>query len=633
MLINSNAVLGMPLFFMSLCFGMAHCFVLLRQVGKWAQKPAVVNREVLLPPPTKQYHRVASRSFFFSLCASWMAIFVLLLAGFSASILLPNSWLNWTSHKIRVNAIEIVDHESAFRDFKFGFVTRPEVPEAFFLTLQIHLGKQVIGKIFPDVYLFYGYLLLTTLALAGLKRQVRFWGVVFLTGLFSVCYIHCWWYHNWHGWFGGIGEFIFSEPSFFEKLARTLGQVSNVLLGLLCLPIFRHSPFHYVINVSWEKTIALHRGLGNAFLVVSCLHMLCWWKVFDEQEVFPHDALSGVFYSAPTFFPLNMHAKPGKCSGLTCLDPLYQVPAADNFTIPLMNFLTFYIVIPVFGILTFRWFRRHHFEWFYYLHLCGALILVLAVFWHAASVLVFLLPGSLLTCSEAVFRYVNMAKQGTIVEVSEDETLTSLRIQYANFNFVPGQYVLISIPSLSFFAFHPFSVASSTQDSFSVYIHGVGKYDSFSRKVRSAQVGDIIHLQGPYGKPPSIENRDAIILVAGGIGITPIVSMVEQLSLVGNTCPVLILWASRKVHIFQRFEKFIESCRAASFIQLRLFDTGSGSHFRQGRPDIQLEMDCFLQNCPLLNNVLVFACGPHSLVKETRAHSQGFEYFEEYFEL
>lgn len=122
--------------------------------------------------------------------------------------------------------------------------------------------------------------------------------------------LHCWWYHNWHGYYGGVTSFIIAKPGFFERLARTLGQVSNLLPGLLLLSLNKSDSLNNLVGISWKHMLVVHRSLGNLFLIVSMFHILSWWKVFEDQGVFPHNALSGVIFSAPTYFPLNMHAKP-----------------------------------------------------------------------------------------------------------------------------------------------------------------------------------------------------------------------------------------------------------------------------------------------------------------------------------
>jgi NAD(P)H-flavin reductase len=570
-------------------------------------------------------------------------LFVILLS-FVTSILIPNGWLNWTGHKLRVSAIEVVDAKSAFRDFKFGYVLRPEVPGAFFRTFTVSLGGKVIAKVFPDIYLFYGYLLVMFIMMRSFYKieasiEMKIISTSFVSAIFLVCFIHSWWYHNWHGWWGGVEGFIASEPSVYGKLARTAGQVSSLLLGLLALPVGRHSPLCTALGTSWERSLFVHKFLGNAFLVVSFFHVACWWKVFSDENVLSHDALSGIFRSAPTFYPLNQHAKPGHCYGPTCLDPLYNVPASDNFTIPLMNFLGFYVIIPVFGLLTIERVRRNNYEWFYYLHSALALVVVSGVIWHAAASFVFIMPGLILIVVDRITRFIESATPRKIKEirVSEDRKFVSLHIE-PTIDFQPGQYVFINIPSISEFQFHPFSISSSSD--LTVHAKIMSGDSTFTNALQKVTPASLVHVQGPFGKLPRFENRDAIIFIAGGIGITPIASILSSFftrSHHSKKGRILLLWVARDGKaLFDEFSGVVNSFRTASHSKVVLFDTNANNVDEQSvvisaRPKIGEEVGKFLTSND--NDVLVFACGPKSLIKAAKDACFRYEFHEELFEL
>jgi predicted ferric reductase len=397
-----------------------------------------------------------------------------------------------------------------------------------------------------------------------------------------------------------------------------------------------------VIGVSFEHVLYIHRALANTFLVVLIFHVICWYSVFVDQHVFPHDALSGIFKTAPTYFPLNAHAKPGHCSTLTCLDPEYHKPAADNFTLPLMNFIGFYIVLPVFGVLTCHSVRRRKFELFYFAHLFGAGVLLVGVMFHAASVFVFLFPSLVIMFIDACVRYWQVAQTWQVEQVEQvdivDGYLTSMCVgRNTSWNFTPGQYVLVSIPSVSQFQFHPFSVGLKHNSGKGFWIHAlaVGNASSFTRRLLDkVKVGDGVYVQGPFGTslPPTqiLEVKyTALIFVVGGIGVTPILSAVQELIDGGRKCPMLIIWTCKDDRLFHHFRNWISTCRDNSdYIDLRLFQTSNG----QQRPNIQLETQEFLSNYS--SNVFAFACGPASLIAAARnATSQDCDFVNEEFEL
>eukprot|EP01041_Mallomonas_annulata_P002414 gene2414-4684_t len=70
-----------------------------------------------------------------------------------------------------------------------------------------------------------------------------------------------------HGW----EQALIPSRSYAERAARSMGQVSNLLTGLLVLPVSRNNIWSIVFGISWE---------------------VLWWKVYVEQGTFPHDILA-----------------------------------------------------------------------------------------------------------------------------------------------------------------------------------------------------------------------------------------------------------------------------------------------------------------------------------------------------
>lgn len=99
------------------------------------------------------------------------------------------------------------------------------------------------------------------------------------------------------------------------------------------------------------------------------------------------------------------------------------------------------------------------------------------------------------------------------------------------FRFKAGQFAWITRRNLLFaFSYNPFSISSSAEatDRIGFTIKG---HEGFSAEVARLQVGDILYVDGPYGGfCLDEEQRAPLVLIGAGVGVTPLVSMLETLA-------------------------------------------------------------------------------------------------------
>jgi predicted ferric reductase len=114
--------------------------------------------------------------------------------------------------------------------------------------------------------------------------------------------------------------------------------------------------------------------------------------------------------------------------------------------------------------------------------------------------------------------------------------------------FAPGQFQFLRFPDSNLPAQeHPFTIASSptAPTRISVTIKESG---DFTAQVRHVQPGDLATVHGPFGRfSHTLHGReDKLVFVAGGVGITPLMSMLRCMRDHGETRSVLLIYANRR---------------------------------------------------------------------------------------
>ena len=131
-------------------------------------------------------------------------------------------------------------------------------------------------------------------------------------------------------------------------------------------------------------------------------------------------------------------------------------------------------------------------------------------------------------------------------ERGDSWTLTVRPDGHEGFGFKPGQFAWLTVWNSPFaIKEHPFSFSSSAADSgeFSFTVKELG---DFTGTVKEISPGERVYLDGPHGQF-SVDRWGGPknVFVAGGIGVTPIMSMLRTLADRGDRRPLLLVYASR----------------------------------------------------------------------------------------
>jgi predicted ferric reductase len=134
-----------------------------------------------------------------------------------------------------------------------------------------------------------------------------------------------------------------------------------------------------------------------------------------------------------------------------------------------------------------------------------------------------------------------------------------LRLHAPGFNYIPGQWARLSIPSISWVA-HPFTIVPDSANEAGHVQFLVKVTGQFTKELAAASLGNArVSLQGPYGNPPLADSStvEGAVFVVGGVGVTPALSLVQEASrrFPGN---VRLYWNMRSIELLHRCAPLLE---------------------------------------------------------------------------
>ncbi|MFP4533416.1 MAG: ferric reductase-like transmembrane domain-containing protein [Desulfobacterales bacterium] len=174
----------------------------------------------------------------------------------------------------------------------------------------------------------------------------------------------------------------------------------------------------------------------------------------------------------------------------------------------------------------------------------------------------------------------------------------------------PGQFAFITIKSKNISREeHPFTIAASpTMRPDAEFV--IRTSGDWTKKIGNIQPGDLVSIDGPYGLFTHLRVPKAreMVMIAGGIGITPMLSMLRYMADTGDQRKMTLIWSNRsKDHIifadeFKAFETRLSGLKGTHV----LTDTPPSNQL--DRPQLEKMLADAGRNAP------VFLCGPPQMM-------------------
>ncbi|MEU2123658.1 ferredoxin reductase family protein [Nocardia niwae] len=131
-------------------------------------------------------------------------------------------------------------------------------------------------------------------------------------------------------------------------------------------------------------------------------------------------------------------------------------------------------------------------------------------------------------------------------ERGDASTLTLTPTGHDGFRFAPGQFGWLTVDRSPFaVTAHPFSFSSSAEDHDRIEIT-IKALGDFTSTIDDIAPGARAYLDGPHGVfTPDRNEGPGFVLIAGGVGITPMMSILRTMADRGDRRPYLLIYAVR----------------------------------------------------------------------------------------
>lgn len=291
----------------------------------------------------------------------------------------------------------------------------------------------------------------------------------------------------------------------FRSVSLRLGYIGNICWAFLFFPVTRGSSILPLLGLTSESSIKYHIWLGHLSMVLFFAHtigFMIYWAMTNQMVEMLEWSKTWVS----------------------------NVAGEIAIVIALAMWVT-----------SFPRIRRKMFELFFYTHHLYTLYIVFYVLHVGDFYFCMILPGIFLFLIDRFLRFLQSRQRSRLISAR----LLPCGIVELNFLKNPGllynptSMMFVSLPAVSKLQWHPFTVTSncnSEPENLSIVIKCEGIWSHKLYKQISSSLDRLqVSTEGPYG--PTTSNflrHEMLIMVSGGSGITPFISIIREIIFQGQ---------------------------------------------------------------------------------------------------
>lgn len=448
--------------------------------------------------------------------------------------------------------------------------------------------------------------------------------------------------------------------------------ITLYLIGLLVVALHVSSKFDSDISLSM---ISGHLAAVNLMFVLMSISKWPFWQwvfgISEDRLVKFHRVVARVFVICTIIHLISSHDTCGLLFGEEC---------GTQKVIPVYGFIAF-VAFESMSILALDPVRRSFYEVFYYYHRFAAVVGLIFAILHAKTLRLILIAPLIVYALGYLRRLQGFANACTIRLLSTTrDSIAFFQVESNDKTVIwsqkmpSGSFFWVCFPDVSRTQWHPFSaIASPDGTTIGFAIRSAGKGSFTNRVLQKFQHGGSslksrVFLDGPYGRLSIVPNDyKQIVLIAGGIGVTPLLSIFNQCVWAAEFRDVeriTLIWTVRHADELLCCDEFMftaisnEPGDVTPFIPLEtptghsenrklssrkclLFVTQAPSDgtvqssscglltYSAGRP----KLESIFANADLPQQTAVLACGPEPLIDDAQrlAQTKGYDFHKEIF--